>query len=277
MRRTFGPRRVPLPPYTGNRPSPPPATSLTRTSDVVRPRRSFESGSFCHTGSHCRVVCLPLVLACLSFSLSLSFSLGDLFSVSTPLLCPNPVLWSASSPFLLVSLAPSRHPHRFKRGADSFAVLSLHHVLSPYASPAHNIHFHHLSRQPARRFTVRLGGGVRRSPRHPARHTQPSLFPPPSRNECCSTDYRRLAHRRYCLVTDAWWHWFRMDARRGDATLRRTTLLLRWQNVAELIFFSLIAVIRGVILGAHESRGALRRVLWKFITRHLLNIHQGID
>lgn len=82
---------------------------------------------------------------------------------SRSLYSPFPALWSARSPFLLVPLAPSRHPHRFKR--DPSAVLSLHHVLSSYASPAHNIHFHHLSCRPARRFTIRLGGGVQRLPR----------------------------------------------------------------------------------------------------------------
>lgn len=95
------------------------------------------------------------------------FLSGDLFSVATPL-SPWPLVRSLSIP-PLVSLAPSRHPHRFKRGAVPSAVLSLRHVLSPYASPAHNIHFHHLSRAArrgaarrgaARRFTVRLGGGV---------------------------------------------------------------------------------------------------------------------
>lgn len=88
-----------------------------------------------------------------------------LSGISSPSLLPlSPSLRSARSPFPLVPLAPSRHPHRFKRGAVPSAVLSLRHVLSPYASPAHNIHFHHLSRAArrgaARRFTVRLGGGV---------------------------------------------------------------------------------------------------------------------
>lgn len=120
MRRASVPRRIPLPPtqVIGRPPSATAATSLSRTAARARychPRHSFESGSFCHTGPHRRVVCLFLAPAALYFSLSFSFSLGVSSLSLTP---PFPALSSARSPFLLRSLAPSRHPHRFKRGAD---------------------------------------------------------------------------------------------------------------------------------------------------------------
>lgn len=175
MRRASVPVASPCPPTQVIGRPPPPFSfaghftlSYRGASGVVRPRRSFESGSFCHTGPYRRVVCLLLAPAGFFLSIFLVFSRG---SPPFPL---SPTLWSVRSPFLLVSFAPSRHPHRFKRGADPSVVLSLRHVLSSYASPAHNIHFHHLSRRPARRFTVRLGGGVRRSPR-PALHPRLSF------------------------------------------------------------------------------------------------------
>lgn len=142
-------------------------------------------------------------------SLSLSFSLGDLFSVATPLSPPGP--WSARSPFLLrcLSLPPDiridssaarRGPVRRSFSPPrSFSVCL---ARAQYSFPP-LVSRCAARRGAARRFTVRLvavGSDVHLAPRS---SYPPSLFPPPSRNECCSNDYRRSAHRRYCLVTDA--------------------------------------------------------------------------